>query len=110
MKKEPKLLELKTDSGKPIYFEIDEYDIAQTENQEADDNWHDVSIASKVQKRLEDSLDSIGYLGKLLREKTEGAQPDKTEIEFGISLEAEANLIIKAGGSASIKVRMTWEK
>ena len=37
-------------------------------------------------------------------------RPDKVEMEFGLTLDAEAGaLIAKAGAEAAIKVTMTWE-
>jgi|GEM_PF-6022812 len=100
-----RLIEFETSKGEKILFEVDG---------ELLSTWEDVgddtdNLITKAKSKLSDSLDVITYLGEILKDKTRGIAPKKTEIEFGLSFEIGSTVIIKAGSSANIKIKMTWE-
>ncbi|WP_394750182.1 CU044_2847 family protein [Spongiimicrobium salis] len=93
-----------------MYLEIKD---ALSENSQ-DGAFEDVAFKeSKVykatKKKIEESLDSVKYVGKLISEKLNDIKPDKTEIEFGIKFNTNANVVIASiAQEANFKVKLTW--
>lgn len=67
-------------------------------------------ILKATKAQFEQSLDAVKYVGQSLSEKFKDLQPDNVEIEFGITLSAEANVIISSiSTEANFKVKLTWK-
>jgi hypothetical protein len=106
-----KILEYDTESGEKLLFEIDSFDKFE------DSRMRNVSFRDKanssaknIKETFEKSINCIELVGESILQKIKKASPDKAEIEFGIKLSADANVIISSVSSeANFKIKMVWE-
>lgn len=67
-------------------------------------------IVRTTKEKFERSLESVKCVGQMISEKLQDLQPQKTEVEFGIKLNADANVIISSVSTeVNFKVKLIWE-
>lgn len=63
---------------------------------------------------LEPALDAINAVGNKVANAVKAIAPDKFSIELGFEFKAEAGglvaMLVRSGGSASVKLTMEWER
>ncbi|WP_444961752.1 CU044_2847 family protein [Nocardiopsis sp. M1B1] len=63
----------------------------------------------KLVLRIEKVAEAVS--GQLAKLSASGLGPSETEIEFGVSVSTEANVMVaKGSGQATFKVRMVWNR
>ncbi len=67
-------------------------------------------IVKTTREKFEKSLESVKYVGHMISEKLKDLKPQRTEVEFGIKLNADANVIISSlSTEVNFKVKLVWE-
>lgn len=67
-------------------------------------------IVKTTKEKFEKSLDAVKYVGQMISEKLKDLKQQKTEVEFGIKLNADANVIISSVSTeVNFKVKLIWE-
>ena len=72
------------------------------------------SSSTTGEKRLDDVLRNVGKIAEAVSGQIRGlagtpAAPTTAEVEFGLSVSAEADaVIIKGNGEVTFKVKLTW--
>lgn len=99
------LLELSVKDGAPVLFEVDEpRPVTRSAGRTADAVIHAEASLERV----------LGQLGPTLRAvisqvRDSVDRPDEIEIELGVKVSADANVIIaRAGGEANFRVSLRW--
>ncbi|MEO1645577.1 MAG: CU044_2847 family protein [Chloroflexota bacterium] len=71
-----------------------------------------LSLADKSREAVENSLESIKWVGEQLHTVLDGMtdQPDTVELEFGIKVSTEAGVIVKGTADFHIKAKLVWKK
>jgi hypothetical protein len=65
------------------------------------------AIATSAFSKIEESVSLVATGFKACMEQTSA---DTGTIEFGITLNAEAGVVVKAGGDANFRVSLTWNR
>ena len=107
-----RLVEFPSESGDPIMVEVEDLELAgggQTRR-----GLSPSGVVERAQTSFEDALEkaepiATGLIGRL-RSITDA--PDEVQVEFGLSLSAQAGAVLVAGASAgaNYKVTLKWTK
>ena len=105
-----KLIEFQTDDGETIYFEPAEMAVEEPTGQQL------ASAGDRVVKATKSLESALAPISKLVRAAVDAVKdadigPDGIEVELGLKLSADANVIVsKAGGEAALTIKAIWEK
>jgi hypothetical protein len=104
------LLKLKTENGNFIYIETaEDVLVSQSGQVLASPSAHLKNATTTLKDSLAPVSEVIEAVFKSLT-KTE-LQPDKLEVELGLKLSADGNIIIsKVSGEVALKIKAIWEK
>jgi hypothetical protein len=106
-----RLVEFPTESGEVILAEVEDLEAAGGTTRRG---LSASSVIERAQTTFEDALDTAqpiasGLIGKL---RSIADSPDEVQIEFGLTLSAQAGAVLVAGASAgaNYKVTLKWTK
>ncbi len=106
-----RLVEFPSDSGEPILVEVE--DLGPTDGTTRR-GLSASAVVERAQTSFEDALEKAqpiasGLIGRL---RSMADSPDEVQVEFGLSLSANAGAILVAGASAgaNYKVTLKWTK
>jgi hypothetical protein len=106
-----RLVEFPTDSGEVILAEVEDLDAAGGTTRRG---LSSSAVVERAQTSFEDALEKAqpmasGLVSKLRRIAD---SPDEVQVEFGLSLSAQAGAVLVAGASAgaNYKVTLKWKK
>jgi len=99
------LLEFKTAAGESVLVEVGEPSGPVTRGGRAED------VVVEAEGSLERVLGRLGPVvrGMMAQLRAAADRPDEVEVEFGVRLSADANVIIaRAGGEANFRITLRW--
>jgi hypothetical protein len=99
------LLEFKTEAGDSVLVEVDEPRGPVTRGGRAE------GVVVEAAESLEHVLGRLGPVvrGIVAQLRAAADWPDEVEVEFGVKLSADSNVIIaRAGGEANFRIALRW--
>lgn len=108
-----RLVEFPSDSGEPILIEVEEGGLGGETRRGLSPS----AVVERAQVSFEDALDKARPMAASLVRKlrdigdSAGNPPDEVQVEFGLTLSAEAGAVLAAASAgANYKVTMTWKR
>src|SRR5215204_7750484 len=106
-----RLVEFTSESGEPIMVEVEDAELAGGATRRG---LSSSSVVERAQTSFEDALEKAQPMASGLVSKLRSItdSPDEVQVEFGLSLSANAGAILVAGASAgaNYKVTVKWTK
>jgi len=107
-----RLVEFTSESGEPILVEVEDSELAGGTTPRR--GMSPSGVVERAQTSFEDALEKAqpiasGLVGRL---RSIADSPDEVQVEFGLSLSAQAGAVLVAGASAAAnyKVTLKWTK
>jgi hypothetical protein len=90
-----------------VRFDVDEDDIEGAENVSRKDG----TVVAKLDESLDAALESARPAAEAVIDAFRALSPDRTDIEFGLRLDAEAGAVFaKAGVGAHFTITLHWNR
>jgi hypothetical protein len=106
-----RLVEFPSDSGDLILVEVEDSELADGATRRG---LSSSSVVERAQTSFEDALEKAQPMASGLVSKLRGIadSPDEVQVEFGLSLSAQAGVVLMAGANAgaNYKVTLKWTK
>ncbi|MFF0449790.1 CU044_2847 family protein [Streptomyces sp. NPDC004609] len=81
---------------------------------DGDEGPRDTSFGGALSRRLDDLPRTLESVTRSVREGLRNASPDEVALEFGIEVAVKSGQLVsvltEAGGSATLRVTVTWRK
>jgi len=107
------LINYQTINGDEIFFEIASNKFPNIPSKKMDfgNIQHETDQVFNVAKgSIENSLDKILSIGEKVSNSLKKLEPQKIEVEFGLTFTVESGVIITSvSGEANFKINLTWE-
>jgi hypothetical protein len=107
-----RLVEFPSESGDPIFVEVEDYE--PTGGGKIRRGLSPSGVVERAQTSFEDALEKAQPIasGLVSRLRSIADSPDEVQVEFGLSLSANAGAVLVAGASAgaNYKVTLKWTK